>query len=89
MIRATTVVLLILLAAVARAEVPNDIYTVDGKNFETKSAAVRYIISTGKRKQVLHTRCEILTNKLSFKACPKNKNGSWENEQFEGLKVQQ
>ncbi len=62
-------------------------WSVDGKTFDTKAMAVRYIVASGKRSEVLHSRCEILTNKLSFKACPKNKLGNFENEQFQGLKV--
>ena len=69
------------------AAVPNDLYTVNGKNFDSKAQAIRYVVSLGKRVEVIHTRCEILTNKLTFKACPKNKLNSFENEQFAGLKV--
>ena len=87
-----TVTLVILaicaLASAARAaDVPNDMFSVEGHNFDSKAAAIRYVIASGKRLQVLETRCLILTNKLSFKACPKNKAGSFESEQFNGLKV--
>ncbi len=60
-------------------------WTVEGKTFESKALAVRYIVASGKRLEVQHTRCEILTNKFSFKACPKNKVGNFENEQFSNL----
>lgn len=79
---------LALCAIAAHAETPTDIYSVDGKNFDSKAAAVRYVVNSGQRKQVLETRCLILTNKFTFKACPKNKQGSFDNEQFAGLKNQ-
>lgn len=63
-------------------------WTVDGKVFTTKAETVRYIISLGRRVEVKHERCEIMTNKLSFKACPKaakNKAIQFENQQFESL----
>ena len=82
------VALFLLFAVAAHAETPTDIYSVDGKNFDSKTAAIRYIVSSGSRKQVLNTRCLILTNKFTFKACPKNKAGSFDNEQFAGLKNQ-
>lgn len=83
-------VTLALFCLAARAsDVPNELYSIEGKNFETKAAAIRYVINSGKRLTVLHTRCEILTNKLTFKACPKNKKNTWESEQFAGLKVSQ
>lgn len=71
----------------AHAEVPREIYSVEGHNFESKAAAIRYVINSGKRLEVLETRCLILTNKLTFKACPKNKLKSWDNEQFASLKA--
>ncbi len=63
-----------------------DSYQVDGKTFDSKAAAIRYVIGSGKRLEVTETRCMILTNKLSLKACPKNKAHSFESEQFAGLK---
>ena len=90
-----TVTLVILaicaLASAARADssVPNDLFSVEGHNFDSKAAAIRYVINSGKRLQILETRCLIMTNKLTFKACPKNKAGAWESEQFAGLKVTQ
>jgi hypothetical protein len=84
--------LALLFAAITKAHaegVPTDIFSVEGHNFESKAAAIRYVINSGKRLQVLETRCLILTNKLTFKACPKNKVSAWDNEQFAGLKVQQ
>jgi hypothetical protein len=40
-----------------------DSYSVDGKTFQSKPAAIRYVISSGKRLEVTETRCLILTNK--------------------------
>lgn len=65
---------------------PAESWTIGGKTYDTKGAAVRAVIASGKRQTIMHSRCEILTNKLSFKACPKNKVGTFENEQFDGLK---
>lgn len=84
------IVLVFLFAAiVAKAEPstnsPESIFAVDGKVFTTKAGAIRYVINSGKRLTVLETRCLILTNKLTFKACPKNKLNSFENAQFESL----
>lgn len=78
--------ILMLSALVARADSSaNDVYAVNGKNFTSKAMAIRYVVNLGKPVQVLHTRCEILTNKLTFKACPKNKDKNFENEQFKSL----
>ena len=60
-------------------------WSTDGRTFDSKSAAVKFVIASGKPLEVTHSRCEILTNKLTFKACPKNKKASFENEQFENL----
>lgn len=79
------IVTLFLCAAIAHAETAPETWSVDGKTFETKSAAIRYVMNSGKRLNVTHARCEILTNKLSFKACPKNKKSAFDNEQFESL----
>ena len=79
---------LLLGALAAKADdTAGETWNVDGKTFTDKGAAIRYVVSNGKRVNVVHTRCEILTNKLTFKACPKNKQTSFENEQFDGLKV--
>jgi hypothetical protein len=51
----------------------NDLYSVNGQRFTSKSTAIRYLISLGKPAEVIHSRCEILTNKLTFKACPKHR----------------
>jgi len=77
------------IAAQAAPGVPTDVYSVEGKNYTSKSAAIRHVINSGKRIEVLETRCLILTNKLTLKPCPKNKLSSWDNEQFSGLKVTQ
>lgn len=75
-------------AAHASTEAP-ETWTVGGKSFTTKAAAVRFIIAAGKPLTVVHSRCEILTNKLSFKACPKNKGTAFDNQQFQSLSVQE
>jgi len=79
--------ILLLGSIVAKADQGGESWTVGDKVFTSKAMAVRYIVATGKRTEVTHTRCEILTNKLTFKACPKNKLSNFENEQFNGLKV--
>lgn len=87
-IKGTILIGFFIAAALAHAADPaasNETWSVDGKTFTSKALAVRYIVASGKRLQVQHQRCEILTNKLSFKACPKNKAGSFENEQFESI----
>lgn len=77
---------LMLFSLISRAEnAPQEVYAVNGKNFTSKAMAIRYVVNLGKPVQVLHTRCEILTNKLTFKACPKNKDKKFENEQFQSL----
>jgi hypothetical protein len=76
-----TLLIVLLLSNVASAES----WTIEGKSFESKSQAVRYIVASGKPLEVTHSRCEILTNKLSFKACPKSKASNFENEQFKDI----
>lgn len=82
-----TVAVLILTAnLVCAAETRSlESWSVDGKTFQSKALAIRYIVSTGKQVEVIHSRCEILTNKFSFKACPKNKELNFETKQFESL----
>ena len=75
----------IIMKASAAEPTSAETWTVEGKTFTTKGEAVRFVVASGKRLTISHTRCEILTNKLSFKACPKNKTASFENEQFESL----
>lgn len=83
------VILALALSAVAaHASDSSESFSVNGKVFETKAQAIRYIVASGKRLQVIHTRCEILTNKLTLKACPKTKVSAFENEQFSGLKAE-
>lgn len=77
-------VVLVLLTLVSVSAVA-DSYAVDGKTFDSKAMAIRYVINSGKRLEVTETRCMILTNKLSLKACPKNKLHSFESEQFESI----
>lgn len=77
-------VVLVLLTLVSVSAVA-DSYAVDGKTFDNKPQAIKYVIASGKRLEVTETRCLILTNKLSLKACPKNKKSSFDNEQFQGL----
>lgn len=62
-----------------------DSYVVSGQKFDSKAAAIRYVVQSGKRLEVEETRCMIVTNKFSLKACPKNKKGSFENQQFESI----
>lgn len=74
-----------LIVAIASIGAFADSYSVDGKTFESKAMAIRYVINSGKRLEVQETRCLILTNKLSLKACPKNKAQSFETQQFESI----
>jgi len=67
------------------ADAPQEMWSANGQNFLTKSSAIRYLIALGKPISVIHTRCEILTNKLSFKACPKNAKNNFESAQFKSL----
>jgi len=86
--KAAIVLGILFLCTLARAEqVPTEMWSVEGHNFTSKAAAIRYIVNSGKRLNVIHTQCEILTNKLAFKKCPKNKESNFDNEQFAGLKV--
>lgn len=82
----------ILLAAVAaRADTgspePIETWTVEGKVYASKGEAIRSIVASGKTVSVVHSHCQVLTNALTFKNCPKNKAGSFDKEQFRGLKV--
>jgi nitrate/nitrite-specific signal transduction histidine kinase len=73
----TLLLMAMLLATTAQAA--NETWTVDGKTFESKAQAIRHIMATGKIGLiVMHNRCEILTQKLTFKACPKS-GGSMDN----------
>ena len=60
----------------------NETWVVGGKAFDSKPLAIRYAMSSGKVQEIQHTECLFLTQKLSFKKCPKNKSGSFENEPF-------
>lgn len=82
----TLITALVLLSSTAAKAEVSEVYAINGKNFASKAAAIRYVIALGKPVEVLHTRCEILTNKLTFKACPKNKLSNFDNLQFTGLK---
>lgn len=82
--RKITLILAIMAMAGQVCAATIETWVVDGKTFDSKAQAIRYVVASGKRLEVAHTRCEILTNKLTFKACPKNRKGSWENEQFSG-----
>lgn len=62
-----------------------DTYQVDGKSFTDKAMAIRYVVASGKKLDITETRCMILTNKLTLKACPKNKASSFETQQFESI----
>lgn len=77
---------ILLSCVIARADqTAPETWTVEGKVYTSKAEAIRHIVAAGKRVNVQHSRCEILTNKLSFKACPKNKVSAFENEQFESI----
>lgn len=75
----------IIQSVVAHADVTSETWTIGSKVFSNKAEAVRYIVSTGTQDEVVHTQCQILTNKLSFKACPKNKMASWDTQQFKSI----
>lgn len=76
----------LLFSAIAKADtVTPEHWDIDGKSFASKAMAVRYIVSSGTKSEVSHVRCEILTNKLAFKACPKNQKANFENEQFKSI----
>lgn len=79
--RSLVLLVLLGLSSLGRA----DTYQVDGKTFESKALAIRYVVNSGKRLEVTETRCMIVTNKFSLKACPKNKSRNFESEQFESL----
>jgi hypothetical protein len=75
----------LLCAQLAHAESAQETWTVNGKTFESKAMAVRYVMSQNKKGMtVTHSRCEILTNKLTFKACPKNDKTGVENQPYQG-----
>lgn len=80
--------LLLLGALAARAAGPIDTsetWKVEGQTFYSEALAKRYIIASGKRVDVEHSRCEILSNGLKFKKCPKLKEKAFENEQFKSI----
>lgn len=79
---------LLLVGSLAHAETSPETYTVEGKVLNSKAEAVRYVMSLGRPVSIIHSRCEILTNKLTFKACPKVKKSKaavFENEQFTSI----
>lgn len=66
------ILILVTLLLASSAQAANESWTVNGKTFESKPMAIRYIMAQNKTGLIVsHTRCEILTNKLTFKACPK------------------
>lgn len=71
--------------AVHADTVSSESWTIGSKVFISKAEAIRYVVSSGTREEIVHTQCQILTNKLTFKACPKNKMASWDNEQFKSI----
>lgn len=76
----------LVLGSISHADsVSNESWTIGSHVFLTKAEAIRYVVGSGTKDEVIHTQCQILTNKLTFKACPKNKMASWDNEQFKSL----
>jgi glutamate-1-semialdehyde aminotransferase len=81
---------LLLGSIMARADqAPSETWTINGHVYTDKAMAVSAVIAGGKQVEVIHTRCEQLTNGLTFKACPKNKAQNFKNLPFQGLKVSQ
>lgn len=78
---------ILLASVVARADSAPESWTVGSKVYTSKAEAIRAIIAGGKAVEVTHTRCEILTNRLNFKACPKIKGSAFDSQPFTGLKV--
>ncbi len=70
--------ILTLLGSIAHAES----WTVGQKSFDNKTEAIRYAMSSGQVKDIQHSECVFLTQKLAFKKCPKNKASNFENEPF-------
>ena len=68
---------LILMALVcAKANAGDETWTVNGHTFDSKGVAIRYVIGSGQKAigmTVTHTQCEIVTQNLTLKKCPKNK----------------
>jgi hypothetical protein len=87
--KALVVLSLVLSGVIAQADGLDTTYTeswkIGAKIFTNKAEAVRYVIANNSQDEIVHTQCEILTNKLTFKACPKNKKASWDTEQFKSL----
>lgn len=71
-----------LILSISSIAVCDETWTVGGKTFDSKPLAIRYAMSSGKVMEITHTECVFLTQKLSFKKCPKNKAGNFENQPF-------
>lgn len=65
--------------------VSSESWTIGNKVFTSKAEVIRYVVSSGTQDEIVHTQCQILTNKLTLKACPKNKMASWDNERFKSI----
>lgn len=74
-----------LTASIAKADSTGETWSTDGKTFSSEALVKRYIVASGKRLEIEHTRCEIMTNALKFKKCPKQKEKAFENEQFKSI----
>lgn len=74
---------LVLMSSLVHADnVTSERWDIAGKTFDNKALAIRYAMSTGKVQEITHVECLYLTQKLSFRKCPKNKKSSFENEPF-------
>ena len=71
-------ILITLLGSLAHAET----WVVGTKSFDNKTEAIRFAMSSGQVQNIEHTECLFLTQKLSFKKCPKSKAGNFENLPF-------
>jgi hypothetical protein len=76
------VIVIALILSISAVALSDESWTVGGKTFDSKPLAIRYAMSSGKITDITHTECVFLTQKLSFKKCPKNKAGNFENQPF-------
>ena len=85
-VKTALVTLIAIYACTAHAAVPDqETWTIEGKAYTSKGAAIRAVLGAGKTVTIQHMRCEVMTNKMTFKACPKNA-GLFDNQPFNGLK---
>lgn len=86
MFKLTVVLAALVLSHLAHADANSvENWEVNKHVFTDKAMAVRYIVTNNITSPIVHSRCEILTNKFTFKACPKNKKSAFETEQFKSL----